>query len=70
MTPVRQDILKALAQVQNHPAFHNVDIMTITGCGMTDDEVRNHLEANIEFIGKWNFEEAQKPAKRNRRKAA
>lgn len=70
MTPIRQDLIKALTQVQNHPAFYHVDILTITGCGMTDDEVRTHLEANISFIGTWNFEEAQKPTKRNRRKAA
>jgi hypothetical protein len=70
MTPTRQDLLEALCQVQNHPAHQNTDILTITGCGMTDDEVRRHLEVNIEWISRWNLEEAQKPAKRNRRKAA
>jgi len=70
LSAARQDLLNALAQVQNHPACIDQDIMTITGCGMTDDEVRRHLEVNIEWIAKWNFLEAQKPAKRNRRKAA
>jgi hypothetical protein len=70
ISAIRQDLLEALAQVQNHPACINQDILTITGCGMTDDEVRAHLEANLAWVARWNFEEAQKPAKRNRRKAA
>lgn len=70
MTPIRADLIKALTQVQNHPAFEHQDILTITGFMPTDEEVRAHLEANIAFIATWNFEEAQKPAKRNRRKAA
>jgi hypothetical protein len=70
MTPVRQDLLEALCQVQNHPAHANTDILTITGCGMTDDEVRAHLEANISWIAKWNFEQAQIAPKRGRRRAA
>ena len=69
MTPVRQDLLKALTQIQNHPACINQDILTITGF-MNDDEVRAHIEANIAWIGRWNFEAAQEEPRRNRRKAA
>ena len=52
MTPTRQDLLAALSQIQNHPACVNQDILTITGCGMTDDEVRAHLIA-VKGIGRW-----------------
>jgi hypothetical protein len=69
MTPTRQDLLSALGQVQNHPACVNQDIMTITGCGMTDDEVRRHIEANLRWIAKFNFGKAHEEAPR-RRKAA
>ena len=70
LSETRKDLLQALGQIQNHPAFHNVDIMTITGCGMTDDEVRAHIEANITHIANFNFEQAQKPARKSRRRAA
>lgn len=53
MTSRRQDLLQALTQVQNHPAHSHHDILTITGCGMTDDEVARHLEANFEQIAHW-----------------
>jgi hypothetical protein len=69
LSETRKDLLKALTQVQNHPAFRNVDILTITGCGMTDDEVRAHLEANITHIANFNFEQAQQPARKSRRAA-
>jgi len=69
MTSQRQDLLNALSQVQNHPACINQDIMTFAGL-MTDDEVRAHLERNIEWIARWNLEEAQKPARKSRRRAA
>lgn len=71
MTPARQDLLNALTQVQNHRHLANVDIMSITGCGMSDDEVRAHIDANIAFIARRNFEEAQEqPRRRRARKAA
>lgn len=66
MTPARQDLIAALTQIQNHPAFSNVDILTITGCGMTDDEVRQHIEANMAFITKTNFDKAQETPRRRR----
>lgn len=40
-------------QVQNHPAHSCHDILTITGCGMTDDEVARHLEVNMGQIARW-----------------
>lgn len=69
MTPTRQDLLEALGQIQNHPACVNQDIMTITGCGMSDDEVRAHIEANFVWIEKFNFEASQQAPRRNRRAA-
>lgn len=72
ISAIRQDLLQALSQVQNHPAFAHVDIMTITGCGMTDDEVCAHLDHNIEYIARFNLrqidEALAKPAKRRNRK--
>lgn len=70
MTPARQDLLEALGQIQNHPFLANVDIMTITGCGMSDDEVRRHIDVNIAYIARRNFEEAQEMPRRRARKAA
>lgn len=70
MPPARQDLLAALCQIQNHPACVNQDILTITGCGMSDDEVREHIEANLRWIAKFNFEAAQEvPRRRRARKA-
>jgi hypothetical protein len=70
MTPVRQDLLQSLSQIQNHPACVNQDIMTITGCGMSDDEVRAHIEANLSWIARWNFEKANEEPRRRARRAA
>lgn len=71
MTPARQDLLNALCQIQNHPVCVNQDILTITGCGMTDDQVREHIEANLRWIARRNFELAQEePRRRRTRKAA
>ena len=71
MTPTRQDLIEALGQIQNHQFFAHQDIMTITGCGMTDDEVRKHIELNIAYIARRNFDEAQEqPRRRRARKAA
>ena len=70
MNSNRQDLLDALSQIQNHAACVNQDIMTITACGMTDDQVRDHIEANLRWIAKFNFEQAQNaPRRRNRRTA-
>jgi hypothetical protein len=34
--------------------------MTITGCGMSDEEVREHIERQLKWIAERNFREAQK----------
>ena len=49
----RQDLIQALVQVQDHPAHSHHDILTITGCGMSDAEVAAHLEANFTQIARW-----------------
>lgn len=64
-TPARIDLLSALGQIQNHPCFEHQDIMTITGCGMTDDEVRQHIESSMARIGRWS---EVTPIKKPRRK--
>lgn len=71
MTAERKDLIAALGQIQNHPAFRHQDIMTITGCGMTDAEVRAHIEANIAHIATFNLRQIEeKAARSNRRRAA
>ena len=52
MTETRRDLIDALTQVQNHPCHSHHDILTITACGMSDAEVRKHLEWNISLIQK------------------
>jgi hypothetical protein len=59
MTPTRQDLIQALTQIQSHPAFTHQDILTITGCGMTDFEVRAHIERQFLTIAQINFAMAQ-----------
>ena len=59
MTEARQDLLTALGSIQNHRFFAHQDIMTITGCGMSDDEVREHIERQLKWIAERNFREAQ-----------
>lgn len=70
MTPTRQDLIQALCQIQNHPFFANVDILTITGCSMSDDEVRAHIESQFTHIANRNFELAQEAPRRRALKAA
>jgi hypothetical protein len=69
MTPARQDLIAALGQIQNHPMFAHQDIMTITGCGMSDDEVRTHIESCFVGIEKFNFEKANEEPRRRARKS-
>jgi hypothetical protein len=69
MTPTRQDLIQALCMIQNHPAHNHHDILTITGCGMTDQEVRGHIESNVQQIIDWNLEQASKPARKTRKAA-
>lgn len=67
MTAARKDLIQALSQIQNHPAFANVDILTITGCGMTDDEVRDHIERQFKTIAEINFAKAQEVSRKRKR---
>lgn len=46
-TERRKFLLRTLGNVQNHPVHSYHNIMTITGCGMTDDEVAKHLAACV-----------------------
>ncbi len=66
MTNERKDLIQALSQIQNHPAFANVDILTITGCGMTDDEVRDHIERQFQTIAEINFAKAQEVSRKRK----
>jgi hypothetical protein len=66
MTVTRQDLLNALSQIQDHLAHSHHDILTITGCGMTDDQVRAHLEFCFRQIA--TYSETFKPSRK--RKAA
>jgi hypothetical protein len=70
MTKTRQDLLQALIQIQNHSAFVHQDILTITGCGMTDLEVRAHIDACMTSVANFNFDKAQEAPRRRVRKAA
>jgi hypothetical protein len=74
MTAARQDLIQALSQIQNHPFYREQDILTITGVGMTDDEVRQHIDSCIKGITFFNYrqidEAAAKPARRARKLAA
>lgn len=66
MTPTRQDLLNALCQIQNHPVFAHQDILTITGCGMSDDEVRAHIERQFLTIAEINFAKAQEVSRKRK----
>jgi hypothetical protein len=52
-TETRKELIRALGIVQNHPFYRHQDILTITGCEMTDEQVRNHLDGCIRGIGKF-----------------
>jgi len=49
----RQDLLEALSQIQNHPFYANVDIMTFAGM-CTNEEVREHIERSMLGIQRFN----------------
>ncbi len=66
MTEARKDLLQALTQIQNHPAFVHQDILTITGCGMTDYEVRAHIDSCMTAVANFNFDKAQETPRRRR----
>jgi hypothetical protein len=55
MTSSRQDLIAALAQIQNHPAHSHHDILTIHGCAplSTEGELRTAIEMNMTTIIPW-----------------
>ena len=53
MTNHRKDLLQALSQIQNHPAHSHHDILTITGCGMSDAEVSQHIANCWSMIARY-----------------
>lgn len=48
----RQDLIRALTQIQNHPAHSHHDILTIHGCApaSTIAELQRAIEANMAAI--------------------
>jgi hypothetical protein len=48
----RADLIAAVAQVQNHPACCNQDIMTFCGF-LSDDEIATHLESNLTRVARY-----------------
>lgn len=53
MTKTRLDLLGALWEIQNHPLFRTVDIVTSAASPkISDDQVRNHIEGCMRFIAK------------------
>lgn len=51
----RADLIQALSLIQNHPAHSHHDIMTITACRpvMTEEQLADHIEANMRQIARW-----------------
>lgn len=53
MTEARLDLLGALWQIQNHPLFRTVDIVTgAASQKVSDQQVRNHIEGCMRAIAK------------------
>jgi hypothetical protein len=68
MTKERQALLEVLVKIQNQPCNSNRDIMTITGCGMTDQEVRDHIAFEFERAVRCTVQEAEKTNGSTRRR--
>lgn len=49
---LRQDLLDAIAQVQQHPLNSETDITTITGL-LSETEMLEHLELNLARVARW-----------------
>lgn len=53
MTETRLDLLAALWQIQNHPLFRTVDIVTSSASPkVSDQQVRNHIEGCMRAIAR------------------
>ena len=51
----RQDLIAALAQIQNHPAIVSQDILSIHGCAplSSETELMAAIEWHMGQIAKW-----------------
>lgn len=53
MSKTRFDLLGALWQIQAHPLFSTVDILTgAASLKVSDEQVRNHIEGLFRYIAK------------------
>jgi hypothetical protein len=53
ISATRLDLLGALWQIQNHPIFRTVDIVTSAASPkVSDQQVRNHIESCMRAIAK------------------
>jgi len=53
ISATRLDLLGALWQIQNHPLFRTVDIVTSAASPkVSDQQVRNHIEGCLRAIAK------------------
>ena len=53
MSKTRIDLLGALWQIQAHPLFSTVDVLTPAASPkVSDEQVRNHIEGLMRFIAK------------------
>jgi hypothetical protein len=72
-TETRADLIASMGVIQNHPLFQEQDIMTFCGF-LSNDEIRNSIEANLAAIARFNLEaaaeDAEKPARKRRSKKA
>jgi hypothetical protein len=51
MTATRLDLIGALFEIQTHPLFRTVDVVTSAASPkVSDDQVRNHIEGLMRFI--------------------
>lgn len=54
MTTRRQDLIAAVAQIQNHPAHNHHDILTFCGWrDVTEADIEHHIEANMRMIAEY-----------------
>lgn len=54
ISETRLDLLGALFQIQNHPLFRTVDIVTsAANPKVSDQQVRNHIEGCMRAIARF-----------------
>lgn len=53
MTTTRLDLIGALFEIQTHPLFRTVDVVTSAASPkVSDEQVRNHIEGLMRAIAK------------------